>query len=218
MANMKIVKEGLWVIIPSTIIPILLIVWTKMAYWGLIFIFTALFIFFFRDPKRLSPTDPRAVVAPADGRIILIDDKPNELSFFIELSLVNCHLQRAPLGGTVTKVIKTAGRHRRFHLFSPKFGQARKKIRAATENARNQIEIQLDNSPRKVWITQIVGAFARRLKSFVKVGQVLQKGEKVGLIYFGSMVKLQLEGHYELKVTKNQKVTAGETIIAYQRD
>lgn len=215
---MNIVKEGLWIIIPSLVVPILLIVLTKMAYWGLIFIFTALFIFFFRDPRRLAPTDPRAVVAPADGRIILIDDKPNELSFFIELSLVNCHLQRAPLGGTVTKVFKTAGRHRRFHLISPKFGQARKKIRAATENARNQIEIQLDNSPRKVWITQIVGAFARRLKSFVRVGQVLQKGEKVGLIYFGSMVKLQLEGQYELKVTKNQKVRAGETIIAYQRD
>ena len=215
---MNIVKEGLWVIIPSIVGPILLIVLTKMAYWGFIFIFTALFIFFFRDPKRLAPTDPRAVVSPADGRIILIDDNPNELSFFIELSLVNCHLQRAPLGGTVTKIIKTAGRHRRFHLISPKFGQARKKIRAATENARNQIEIQLDNSPRKVWITQIVGAFARRLKSFVKVGQILQKGEKVGLIYFGSMVKLQLEGQYELKVTKNQKVKAGETIIAYQRN
>jgi phosphatidylserine decarboxylase len=215
---MKIVKEGLWVIIPSVFVPILLIVLTKIAYWGLIFILTAIFIFFFRDPNRLAPTDPRAVVAPADGRIILIDDKPNELSFFIELSVVNCHLQRAPLGGTVTKVVKFAGRHRRFHLFSPKFGLARKKIRAATENARNQIEVQLDNSPRKMWITQIVGAFARRLKSFVTVGQVLQKGEKVGLIYFGSMVKLQLEGEYELKVTKNQKVKAGETIIAYQRD
>ncbi len=218
MANMKIVKEGLWVIIPSAVVPILLIGLTKMPIWGLLFIFTAIVMLFFRDPKRLAPNDPRAVVAPADGRIILIDDKPNELSFYIELSVVNCHLQRAPLGGTVTKVVKFAGRHRRFHLFSPKFGQARKKIRAATENARNQIEIQLNNSPRKVWLTQIVGAFARRLKSFVKVGQVLQKGEKVGLIYFGSMVKLQLEGQYELKVVKNQKVKAGETIIAYQRD
>lgn len=215
---MKIVKEGLWVIIPSALVPILLIVLTRVPYWAFIFIFTAVLILFFRDPRRLSPDDPKAVVAPADGRLILIDDKPNELSFFIELSIANCHLQRAPLGGTVTKITKFSGRHRRFHLFSPKLGHERKKIRAATENARNQIEVQLENSPRKMMITQIVGAFARRLKSFVRVGQVLQKGQKVGLIYFGSMVKLQLEGKYELKVVKHQKVKAGETIIAFQRD
>jgi len=215
---MKIVKEGLWVIIPSIIAPILLIVLTKMPYWAIIFILTAVLIFFFRDPQRVSSLDPRAVVAPADGRIILIDDKPNELSFFIELSIVNCHLQRAPLGGTVTKIVKFSGRHRRFHLFAPRLGHAQKKIKAATENARNQIEVQLENSPRKMWITQIVGAFARRLKSFVQVGQVLQKGQKVGLIYFGSMVKLQLEGQYELKVAKNKKVKAGETVIALKRD
>ena len=218
MWHMKIVKEGLWVIAPSIIVPILLIVLTKMPIWALIFIFTGIIVLFFRDPHRISPLDPRAVVAPADGRIILIDDKPNELSFYIELSIVNCHLQRAPLGGTVTKIVKFSGRHRRFHLFSPKFGQPRKKIRAATENARNQIEMQLENCTRKIWLTQIVGAFARRLKSFVKVGQVLQKGQKVGLIYFGSMVKLQLEGQYELKVVKNQKVKAGETIIALQHE
>jgi len=215
---MKIVKEGLWVILPSLIIPILLIIMTKMLIWALIFIFTGILVLFFRDPRRFAPLDPRTVLAPADGRIILIDDKPNDLSFYIELSIVNCHLQRAPLGGTVTKITKFSGRHRRFHLFSPKFGQSRKKIRAATENARNQIEVQLENSPRKMVLTQIVGAFARRLKSFVRVGQFIQKGQKVGLIYFGSMVKLELEGHYELKVVKNQKVKAGETVIALQRE
>ncbi|HUY00670.1 MAG TPA: phosphatidylserine decarboxylase [Candidatus Deferrimicrobium sp.] len=212
---MKIVKEGLWVILPSAIVPTILILLTSWKLWALIYIFTAIMIFFFRDPNRIPPEV--GVLSPADGKIIAIEDRPNELDFYVELSVVNCHLQRSPINGTVTKITKYSGRHRRFHLFTPKFGFARKKIRAATENERNVIEIQTENK-KTIWLTQIVGAFARRLKSFVKEGQVLKKGDKVGLIYFGSMVKLQMEGKFELKVKKGDKVKAGETIIAIEKE
>ncbi len=214
---MRIVKEGLWVIVPATLIPILLIWLTSEPWWALIFIYTLIMALFFRDPKRTPPSETDAVLAPADGRVNAVYYSPNELVLFIELSVVNCHLQRAPMSGIVTKIKRSSGRHRRIHLFTPKLGFARKKLRAASENAQNEIEIELENS-KKMWLTQIVGAFARRLKSFVKVGQALHAGEKVGLIYFGSMVKLQIEGQFDLKVRKGTKVKAGITIIATQKE
>ncbi len=214
---MRIVKEGLWVLVPATILPIFLMWWMNRPEWLLAFIFTVIMLFFFRDPSRTPPSDQSLVLAPADGRINAINHTADELTIFVELSVVNCHLQRAPMTGTVTKITRTSGRHRRIHLFAPKLGSDRKKVRCATENCQNEIEIELKNST-KMWLTQIVGAFARRLKSYVKPGQILQAGQKVGLIYFGSMVKLQIQGHFELNVQKGTKVKAGETVIAICKD
>lgn len=213
---MKIVKEGLWVIVPATVLPILLIWVTLQPWWAFIFIFTGIMMFFFRDPARIPPTSPKAVLAPADGRIVAVEETPDHLTLYVELSVVNCHLQRAPAGGQVRSITRSSGRHRRIHLFTPKITQERKKMRCATENAQNVIEIELDNS-NKMWLTQIVGAFARRLKSYVKIGQVIQPGEKVGLIYFGSMVKLEIEGQFDVNVRKGAKVKAGETVIAFYK-
>ncbi len=214
--KMKIVKEGLWVIVPAIVVPILLIWLTGRFLFALIFILTAIFIFFFRDPTRIPPF-AAGILSPADGRIIQIDELPNELVLFIELSLINCHLQRSPIDGTVSSITRIPGKHRRFHIVSPILGFTKKKIRAAGENARNVIEIDMDNS-KKMWISQIVGAFARRCKSFVKVGQKLQRGDKIGLIYFGSMVKLKIQGQYELKVKKEATIKAGQTIIALPKE
>ncbi|MHA1267836.1 MAG: phosphatidylserine decarboxylase [Candidatus Helarchaeota archaeon] len=214
---MKIVREGFWVIVPSSMLSIVLTWLTLQLWYLLIFIFTLVMMFFFRDPARNPPNLSNVVLAPADGRVNAIHQDENGLAIFVELSVVNCHLQRAPMSGTVRRIVKTSGRHRRIHLFIPKLGFARKKMRCATENAQNVIEIELENSKR-MWLTQIVGAFARRLKSYVKVGQKLQAGEKVGLIYFGSLVKLELEGQFNLKIRKGVKVKAGETIIAIQKD
>ncbi|NVM28911.1 MAG: phosphatidylserine decarboxylase [Candidatus Helarchaeota archaeon] len=211
---MKVVKEGLWVLIPATIIPIILIWLTLAPWWALMFIFTALMIFFFRDPARVLPSIPNAVFAPADGRIIEILHEPNELTLFVELGLINSHLQRAPIGGTVTKITRTTGKHRILNFFSPKINFGNQTNKAKIDNAQNEIEIELENS-KKMRLTQIVGMFARRLKSYVKVGQKIDAGEKVGLIYFGSMVKLQIQGQFELNVQKGAKVKAAKTIIAY---
>jgi len=214
---MKIVKEGLWVLIPSTLLPIFLIWWTRQPWYAFAFIFSAIMIFFFRDPSRKPPTNPNLVLAPADGTINGIDHTYDDLTLFIELHVVNCHLQRTPMAGKVTKITRTAGKHRRIHLFSPRLAYERKKVRCATENAKNEIEIELENS-KKMWLTQIVGFFARRLKSYVNVGEIISAGQKVGLIYFGSMVKLQVQGEFELKVQKGSKVKAGETVIAIQKN
>lgn len=213
---MKIVKEGLWVLIPSIVLPIILMWLTVSAWWALIFIFTALMTFFFRDPARTPPAIPEAILSPADGRVIEIHHEPNELTVFVELGLINSHLQRSPFGGTVTRIKRTAGKHRILNFFSPKLNFNKQTNKAKTENAQNLIEIELENS-KKMWITQIVGIFARRLKSYVKVGQKINAGDRVGLIYFGSMVKLQIQGQYELKVQKGAKVKTAKTIIALMK-
>lgn len=213
----RILKEGLWIIIPSSLIPTILIILTSWRSWALIFIFTIIMVFFFRDPKRNISLETVGVLAPADGKVFLLEEGLNSVTFFIELHFVNCHLQRAPVNGTVMNITKYKGHNKPFHFFSPKLGHTESKIRATEQNSRNIIEIQTEDS-KKMWLTQIVGAFARRLKSFVKVGQVLQKGEKVGLIYFGSMVKFEIEGQYNIQVKKGDKMRAGETIIALPKN
>ena len=210
-----IVKEGLWIIVPCTLIPIILIWLTAQPWWALIFIFTGLMFFFFRDPNRTPPSDPSLVLAPADGRINEIINEGNALVFFVELGILNSHLQRSPMTGTVTKITKIAGKHRILNFVSPKLNFNNQSSRAKIDNASNTFEIELENS-KKMWLTQIVGMLARRLKSFVDVGRKLQAGEKLGLIYFGSMVKVKIEGNFEVKVKKGAKVKAGETVIAVQ--
>jgi phosphatidylserine decarboxylase len=214
---MKIVKEGLWIILPSLMIPLALIIITGWRSWALIFIFSGVMLFFFRDPKRVLRVNCLGILAPADGKILWIEKRPDAFTVYIELSLLNCHLQRAPINGIVTNVTRVSGLRRPFHIFLPKLGRTDKKIRAAMENEQNIIEIQMENS-KFARITQIVGAFARRLKSFVNNAQIIQKGEKVGLIYFGSMVKLEVEGEFEVEVQEGDKIKAGLSVIAMPKN
>ena len=211
---MKIVKEGLWVVVPSIVIPILLIFLTTWHLWTLLFIFAGLMIFFFRDPIRKPPNDPLSILSPADGQVIMVEKSNTGFSLFIELSFHNCHLQRSPINGTVTNLTRVSGRKRPIHAIKTRLAKAERTVTRSQKNEHNIIEVQMENSG-KMWITQMVGVFARRLKSFVGIGEQILRGQKVGLIYFGSMVKLEMQGQYNLIIEKGDIVRAGSTIIAY---
>ncbi len=213
---MKIAREGLWIILPSIIIPIILIWITGWRAWSLFFIFAAFMMFFFRNPDRTPPSDPSGILAPADGQIIMIEQAPKGTILFVELSFHNCHFQRAPMNGTITNITRITGKKRPIHAIVPRLAHAEKTVKSATKNEQSIIEMQLSNS-KKIWITQMVGVFARRLKSYVKVGDQIQRGQRIGLIYFGSMVKLDMEGQYDLQVKMGDIVKAGSSIIAYPK-
>ncbi|ORW49577.1 phosphatidylserine decarboxylase [Mycobacterium paraense] len=167
---------------------------------------------FFRHPTRVPPTRPGAVVAPADGEICVIDSAapPAELSMgdtplprvSIFLSLLDAHVQRAPVSGEVVAVQHRPGR----------FGSA-DLAAASTENERTSLRIRTDSGADVVAV-QIAGLLARRIICDAHVGDKLTIGETYGLIRFGSRLDTYLPPGTEPLVKVGQRAVGGETVLA----
>ena len=186
--------------------------------------FGALTIFilaFFRDPQRVTPRDDRLVIAPADGLVTLINKvlPPPELivddgsgapglgeapvtRISIFMSVFDVHINRAPIGGTVRRVIYIPGKFLNADL-----------DKASEENERQHILIDRGDGVA-IGFTQIAGLVARRIVPFVKPGDILAAGQRVGLIRFGSRVDVYLPAGTEPSVLLGQKIIAGETVLA----
>lgn len=176
---------------------------------------------FFRDPLRVTPRGDRYVVAPADGLITLIQKvaPPRELTMedgtgtpglgdglvtrvSIFMSVFDVHINRAPISGTVTRVIYIPGKFLNADL-----------DKASEENERQHILIDRGNGVM-IGFTQIAGLVARRIVPFVKPGDIIGAGQRVGLIRFGSRVDVYLPEGTEPKVLLGQRTVAGETVLA----
>lgn len=176
---------------------------------------------FFRDPQRVTPQGDRYVVAPADGLVTLIQKvpPPRELSIddgsgvpglgelpvtriSIFMSVFDVHINRSPIGGTVRRVVYIPGKFVNADL-----------DKASEENERQHILIERGDS-LAIGFTQIAGLVARRIVPFVKPGDMLAAGQRVGLIRFGSRVDVYLPEGTESRVLLGQKVVAGETVLA----
>ncbi len=187
-----------------------LVFWHPLAWVGLIF---ALFcLYFFRDPERVSPPRGNVFLAPADGLVVSIEQAvpPVELGLgdtsrprvAIFLSVLDVHVNRAPIAGTVTRIAYRAG----------KFLNAAED-KASDENERNALAMKLP-SGHEIAVVQIAGLIARRILCDVKEGQSLAAGERFGIIRFGSRTDLYLpEGTLPL-VAVGQRMIGGETVIA----
>lgn len=167
---------------------------------------------FFRHPPRVAPTRPGVVVAPADGLVCLIEDAvpPAELGLpdtprpriSIFLSVLDAHVQRAPIGGDVVAVQHRPGR---FHSAE---------LEAASEhNERNSVVIRTREGAEVIAV-QIAGLIARRIVCNAHVGDKLDIGETYGLIRFGSRLDTYLPAGSKLLVTRGQRTLAGETVLA----
>ncbi len=175
------------------------------ALCGLFFIFDLFAIYFFRDPQRIPPPGENLLVAPADGQVVVIAEvndpfagPARQVSIF--MSPFNVHVNRLPLSGIIRRVAYHRGN---FHAaFRPE---------ATFENERNRIE--LESAGTRLVVTQVAGAFARRIVCHVQEGQQVQRGERIGLIRFGSRVDLLLPRTIQLKVRIGERVRAGVTII-----
>jgi len=158
------------------------------------------FLFFFRDPKREVKIDNDVILSPADGKIIEIEnqEKVNKISIF--MSLFDVHINRAPISGTVERIIYSKGK------FVPAFLK-----KAACENESNTIFISSDNC--SIILKQIAGVFARRIVCWIKERDKIIQGEKIGLIKFGSRVEVFLPKNVKILVKEGDKVKAGINII-----
>jgi len=169
---------------------------------------TLLMVHFFRDPVRWSNAGEGDVVCPADGRIIAVE-RQKETCFTdremwkvsIFMNIFDVHVNRVPVSGRV------AGLHYRKGRFL-----AADKRRASLENEQNWLWIRSD-SGRDVVLTQVAGLIARRIVCWPRVGDAVQRGERFGLIRFGSRVDVYIPLEGEVLVAKGQKVFAGETVL-----
>lgn len=188
--------------------------WETLA-WPMALV-TAWTLAFFRDPARTTPTDDRFIVAPADGLVTLIEQvlPPPELAgedglgtepmtrVSIFMSVFDVHINRTPIRGVVKRVAYIAGKFLNADL-----------DKASEENERQHFLVERDDGVR-IGFTQIAGLVARRIVSFVKEGDVVGTGQRIGLIRFGSRVDVFLPAGTASRIIKGQRCVAGETILA----
>jgi phosphatidylserine decarboxylase len=166
-------------------------------------------IWFFRDPERVIPADAGAFVSPADGTVTNVEevDEPDfgrALRISIFLSIFNVHVNRTPCGGTVTQV----------RYFPGAFLDARNPDSAA-RNEQLWIDIEEAGTGRRIRVKQITGAIARRIVCRLKPGDVLARGERFGMIKFGSRTDLLIpvSAAPDIRVKVGDKVRGGATIL-----
>ena len=193
--------------------------WETLA-WPMAFL-TFGVLAFFRDPERVVPQGEDLVVSPADGLVSLISQVPPPLELqgpdggghaglgtepvtriSIFMSVFDVHINRAPLGGTVRRVVYIPGKFLNADL-----------DKASDENERQHILIERADG-RPIGFTQIAGLVARRIVPFIKPGDIVAAGQRIGLIRFGSRVDVYLPQGTDSKVLLGQTVIASETILA----
>ncbi len=176
---------------------------------------------FFRDPQRVVPQGENLVIAPADGLVTLITRVPPPAELQLDdgidspgmgsepvtrvsifMSVFDVHINRSPIAGTVRRVVYIPGKFVNADL-----------DKASEDNERQHFMVERQDGVR-VGFTQIAGLVARRIVPFVKPGDIVGAGQRVGLIRFGSRVDIYLPAGTEPSVLKGQKTVAGETVIA----
>jgi len=176
---------------------------------------------FFRDPERVVPNTENSIIAPADGIVSLISEVEPPLELQVEdgsgtrglpagpvtrisifMSVFDVHINRAPIAGTIRRLVYMPGKFMNADL-----------DKASEENERQHFLIERGDG-QLIGFTQIAGLVARRIVPFVKPGDTVAKGQRVGLIRFGSRVDVYLPAGTDSKVLLGQKIVAGETVLA----
>ncbi len=205
--NFFIAREGIALILISTSLAVLFFA-INYVVLGFLFVFFALFnMFFFRNPRRVSP-EGRNVVAPADGEVILVKEvfeerflKQDVTKISIFMSILNVHVNRAPVSGEVLDVLHEEGK-----FFSANLDKA------TEDNEKNYLLIRADDG-FDLLVVQVAGLVARRIVCDVKKGDYIRKGEPYGLICYGSRLDIYLPANIDIKVVLGEKTKAGETVL-----
>jgi len=194
----------------AAIAAILFLIWEPLGWIGVGL--TVWCYYFFRDPKRVVPVDDYLIVSPADGVVSLIEPAvpPAELNLgdramtrvSVFMNVFNCHVNRMPVSGRITSVAYRPGK-----FFNASLDKA------SSDNERNGLAIELPDG-RKIAVVQIAGLVARRIVCFVQPGVQLDRGERFGLIRFGSRVDVYLPDGIAPLVALGQSMVAGETVLA----
>ena len=195
-----IVKDAFRFIVPL-VISALAGFYFGVNYAGVFLLLVAAFVaFFFRNPKRELPSDPKLIVSPADGRIVKIEKAGNVTKMSIFLSIFNVHVNRSPIAGRIEALDYKKGK------FKAAFDHA-----ASVENESNIIMV--GDGRTKIVFTQIAGLIARRIVFWKRVGDPVARGELVGLIRFGSRVDVLFPAGTEATAKIGDRVKGGSSPI-----
>src|SRR5271163_3870554 len=205
------VKDGIYYGVALSAAGALLWYLLNPAFAAPLFVLALFCLYFFRDPDRTIPDGPVAV-SPADGKVVGIigDGKGAESTrISIFLNIFDVHVNRAPIAGRIANVEYTRGQ---FLVAS--------REDASSQNERNTVTITgtTAGDSASVRFAQIAGLIARRIVFYKKLGDTVQKGERVGLIKFGSRVDVFLGPEWEIKVRTGERVSGGSSILAQRRE
>jgi len=204
--HIPLAREG-W---PFLLICTVLLIITVALYWhvaaGFLAVLLLFMLNFFRDPERPTPEDDNLFISPADGKVVRAEQTGAGIRVDIFMNVFDVHVNRAPLSGRITHMQYTPGSF----------------INAAHEqageyNERNRFEMETKDGAA-IAFTQIAGLVARRIVSYVAVGDCVKTGQRIGMIRFGSRVNCEIPPGFILKVSAGQRVTAGKTILARKED
>ncbi|MFP4444719.1 MAG: phosphatidylserine decarboxylase family protein [Desulfosudaceae bacterium] len=183
---------------------------TLPALLGLVI--TAFICYFFRDPDRIIPIEPGAMVSPADGKVISADTVTSNplgdgacLKVSVFMSVFNVHVNRMPSAGRITRILYYPGT-----FFSANLDKA------SDQNEHNAVFYQMETG-RNICVVQIAGLIARRIICYVNENENVDRGQRFGIICFGSRLDLYLPKEARLTVSVGDKVKAGKSIVAYLR-
>jgi phosphatidylserine decarboxylase len=188
----------------------LLVGWLTSPVWAVVpVLLAAFFLWFFRDPERVIPSDAGAVVSPADGKVtdvstVMVNGKPaKRISIF--LNVFNVHVNRSPVSGVIRSV-----RYQR--------GQFLNAMNALSAEHNEQNTVTVDANGKTVIFKQIAGLLARRIVCTKRIGDRVERGERVGLIKFGSRVEVLLDPSAEIGVQVGDHVKGGSSILAFLKN
>jgi phosphatidylserine decarboxylase len=200
------VRDGYFYALPL-IAAAVLIGWLTNPAWAIIPVLLAAFLlWFFRDPERAIPQDAGAVVSPGDGKVTdvstvtLDNEKQTRLSIF--LNVFNVHVNRSPIAGVIRDV-----RYQR--------GQYLNAMNQTSAELNEQNIVTVEGDGQTVVFKQIAGLLARRIVFYPKVGDRLERGQRVGLIKFGSRVDVLLDASARINVKVGDHVKGGASVLAY---
>ena len=199
------VKEGYFFGVPPLVVGMLLIALHRPVSGAVLVAFAFFCFSFFRDPERAIPEDPAAIVSPADGRVVVITEEANagrpgtRISIF--LAIWNVHVNRSPAAGVISKVDYRPGKF-----------LAAWDANASAQNEQNIFTLATPNG--NIEFKQIAGLVARRVVSWKKAQDVVAKGERIGLVRFGSRVDLWVPAGSELLVKVGDTVHGGSSTLA----
>jgi phosphatidylserine decarboxylase len=185
----------------------MLVDWFTKPAWAVLPLLLALFfLWFFRDPKRAIPDSPGAVVSPADGKITdvswVMEGGEKRVRISIFLSVFDVHVNRTPIAGVIREVRYQRG----------KFLNA---MNEASAELNEQNIVRMEGDGQTVIFKQIAGLLARRIVFHPKVGDQLERGQRVGLIKFGSRTDILLNSNAKLQIKVGDRVRGGASVLAY---
>jgi len=208
--RIPVAREGLLFIFPLLGITAFFWIWGA-ALWAFIFSLLTLFVIsFFRDPERAVPGQDKAILSPADGKIIRLEPCREEiflkgpaLKVSIFMSVFNVHINRIPISGRIADISYRPGKFVSANL-----------DKASAANEQNAILMETLRGER-ILLVQIAGLIARRIVCRVKKGDPVERGRRFGLIRFGSRVDVYLPPGTQIQVRLGQKAYGGQTILGY---